>query len=195
MMRWLTVMVLCASLISGIAGCAKDPFSLRDPEPPSGEGGTYDTPVDPLLVASNLRFAMIEQNSANYDRTYAEMMEFSFDFLLVDRPGIGNTWGSADESRIVRNLFDGADSVAVTWTETAGQPDQFPDDSTAVLYRTYTIAVVTTDDGEAVTNTYEGDLVFHMARNTLDLWWIVRWEDRHLGEDQPAWCDLKSRYL
>ena len=66
-----------------MTGCAKDPFSLRGAENPIDEGGTYITPVDPLIAAENLRFAMVERNIGHYVQTYADSLVYLFDFLLV----------------------------------------------------------------------------------------------------------------
>jgi len=186
---WLAVL-----LMSVLGGCAKDPFSLRGAENPKDEGGTYITPVDPLIAADNLRFAMVEQNIGHYVLTCADSLVVQFDFLLVDRPDPVHGWGAPEESRIARNLFDAADSITLAWSQTPERIDRF-DDSTAVLYRTYSLTTYTTVAGASAAEEFAGQLVLLLARNSLDLWWIVRWEDIHLGADQQSWSDLKSRYL
>jgi hypothetical protein len=177
-----------------MAGCAKDPFSVQDAENPKDEGGTYVTPVDPLIAADNLRFAMVERNVGHYVQTYADSLVFLFDFLLVDRPGPLNRWGAPDESRIAHNLFDAADSITLTWSQTTDRVDHF-EDSTTVLYRTYTLTTFTPEAGSLAAEVFTGEMVLHLARNSLDLWWIVRWEDIHMGAGQLSWADLKSRYM
>lgn len=177
-----------------LLGCAKDPFSLRNAEDPKDEGGTYVTPVDPLIVADNLRFAMIERNIGHYVQTYADSLAYVFDFLLVDRPDPVSGWGATEESRIAQNLFEAADSVVLSWSQTTDRIDRF-EDSTAVLYRTYTLTTFAPDGDSTLTETFAGEMVLYIVRNTLDLWWIVRWEDVHTAADRLAWSDLKSRYL
>ncbi len=175
-------------------GCAKDPFSVRGAQKPKDEGGTYVTPVDPLIVADNLRSAMVERNIGHYVQTYADSLVYLFDFLLVDRPDPLSGWGATEESRIAQNLFETADSVALTWTQTTDRVDRF-EDSTAVLYRTYTLTTFAPVGDAQAAEEFTGELVLHLARNALDLWWIVRWEDVHTSADQLSWSDLKSRYL
>jgi hypothetical protein len=175
-------------------GCAKDPFSLRGAEDPKDEGGTYHTPVDPLIAADNLRFAMAERNIGHYVQTYADSLVCLFDFLLVDRPGQVSGWGATEESRLARNLFDATDSIALSWSQTPGRVDRF-DDTTAVLYRTYTLIVLTPHADTLAAEEFTGEMVLRLGRNSLDLWWIIRWEDVHLGAQQQTWSDLKSRYL
>jgi len=183
-------LLLCLLLL----GCAKDPFSVRGAEKPKDEGGTYVTPVDPLIVADNLRFAMIERNIGHYVQIYADSMSYIFDFLLVDRPDPVSGWGATEESRIARNLFETADSITLTWTQTTDRVDRF-EDSTAVLYRTYTLTTFTPDADSLASEEFSGEMILHLARNSLDLWWIVRWEDVHANASQLSWADLKSRYL
>ena len=190
----LYTLYLVVLLVSLPVGCAKDPFSLRDAENPKDEGGTYITPVDPMIAAENLRFAVVERNIGHYVQTYADSLVYLFDFLLVDRPDPVHGWGASEESRIARNVFDAADSVSLVWSQTPERTDRF-DDSTAVLYRTYSLATFTVVTDTLATEEFAGELILYLARNSLDLWWIVRWEDVHLDADQQSWSDLKSRYL
>ncbi|GAB4314282.1 MAG: hypothetical protein Kow0074_01180 [Candidatus Zixiibacteriota bacterium] len=185
------VVFLCALCV--VAGCAKDPFSTRQPEDPVGAKGTYITPIDPLIGLENLRYAMIEQNIGHYRQTYSESLVFTFDFLLVDRPDSASGWDSIEEDRIVGNLLADADSIALVWDLTEGRSDRF-DDSTAYLYRTYDITVDRDSAGVVVSRAYQGEFIIRMARNALDLWSIVAWEDLHLSATQPSWADLKSSY-
>lgn len=177
-----------------LIGCAKDPFSVRGAQNPKDMGGTYVTPVDPLIVADNLRFAMAERNIGHYVQTYADSLVYLFDFLLVDRPDPLSGWGATEESRIAQNLFETADSVTLSLSQTTDRIDRF-DDSAAVLYRTYTLTTFTRDADSLKSEEFAGELVLHLARNSLDLWWIVRWEDVHKSANQLSWSDLKSRYL
>lgn len=190
-LRFSIVIFLVALCV--MAGCAKDPFSTRQAEDPVGEKGTYITPIDPLIGLENLRYAMIEQNIGHYRQTYSETLAFTFDFLLVDRPDSASGWDAIEENRIAGNLLADADSIALVWDLTEGRSDRF-DDSTAFLYRTYDIAVVRDSGGTAVTNVYQGEFIVRMARDALDLWSIVAWEDLHLSATQPSWADLKSSY-
>jgi len=167
---------------------------VRGAENPKDEGGTYVTPVDALIALDNLRYAMIERNIGHYVQTYADSLAYVFDFLLVDRPDPVSGWGAPEESRIAQNLFDAADSIALSWTQTTDRVDRF-EDSTAILYRTYTLTTFTPDADTLVAEQFTGEMILHLARNTLDLWWIGRWEDVHSNSEQLSWADLKSRYL
>lgn len=176
-----------------ILGCAKNPFSVRAGEDPIDEEGTFITPVDPLIAIENLRFAMIERNLGHYLQTHADTLRFTFDFLLVSRPDSVSSWDGSEEDRIMGNMFSTVDSIALDWRVTPGRVDRF-EDSTATLYRSYDIDVVTHDVDSTATRHYAGEMVVSMGRNALDLWWIVRWEDLHVGADIESWADLKSSY-
>ncbi len=188
--RTTLITILIVALL--VAGCSKNPFSLRDPEDPLVEEGTYVTPVDPNIALENLRFAMVERNLGHYVQVFSDSLEFTFDYLLTDQPGEQRGWRMNEDARIASRMFDGIDTIQLIWSLTPGRADQF-DDSTAVMYRTYTLTIAS---AEAVggTEAFEGEMIVRLERNTLELWWIVRWEDSHLTADSPSWADLKSRY-
>lgn len=173
-----------------LPGCTKSPFSLRDAEDPIVEEGTYITPVDPDIALENLRYAMIERNLGNYKETFSDSFVFAYDYLLQGQPGDDRQWDLAEDLRIAASVFDGVDTVRLRWSLTPGRTDQ-TEDSTAVLYRTYTLTTITPDTAK---EEFTGEMIVYLARNTLDLWWIVRWEDSHLTAESPSWADLKSRY-
>lgn len=185
--------LLSIIVVLTVAGCAKSPFSTRPAEDPVGGKGTYITPIDPLIALDNLRYAMIEQNLGHYIQTYADSFTFTFDFLLADRPDTASGWGASEESRIAGNLLGVEDSITLDWGQTEGRSDLF-EDSTAFLYRTYAIELVRDSADIEITDTYQGELIIRMRRNTLDLWSIVHWEDRHISADVSSWADLKSTY-
>jgi len=192
-MTKLRAIVVLGLLGALIIGCAKNPFSVRAGEDPIDEEGTFITPVDPLIAIENLRYAMIERNLGHYLQTHADTLRFSFDFLLVSRPDSVSSWDGTEENRIMGNMLSTVDSIALDWRVTPGRVDRF-EDSTATLYRSYEIDVVTPDADSTVIKHYEGEMVVSMGRNALDLWWIARWEDLHIAADIESWADLKSSY-
>ncbi len=175
-------------------GCAKDPFSTRHPNRPTGEQGTYKTPVDPqIALDTNLYYAMIERNAGHYSQSLADTFVYSFDFVLSGPPDSALQWDRSEEDRIVRNLFAGVSAINVTWAPTSGRSDRY-EDSVATLYRTYVIDASIIMPTDTTLTEYKGDMAVLLARNSQGLWWIVRWEDLHTGDGSAAWADLKSRF-
>ena len=175
-------------------GCAKDPFSTRRPDRPTGEQGTYRTPVDPqIALDTNLYFAMVERSATHYSLTLADSVVYTFDYLMSGPADSASSWGKAEEDRLVRNLFAGTSTIALAWAPTPGRSDRY-EDTLATLYRTYDITASITGQDSTRSYDYKGEMTVHLARNSLDLWWIVRWEDLHVGESIPSWADLKSRF-
>jgi hypothetical protein len=175
-------------------GCAKDPFSTRRPSRPTGEQGTYRTPVDPqIALDTNLYYAMVERNAGHYVQTLADSLVCVFDYVLTGPPDSAQGWGRIEEDRIARNLFAGTSAVAVAWWPTTGRSDRY-EDTLATLYRTYEITASIVEQGGAKPYDFRGEMVVQLARNQQDLWWIVRWEDLHGGDGTPSWTDLKSRF-
>jgi hypothetical protein len=175
-------------------GCAKDPFSTRHPDRPTGEQGTYRTPVDPqVALDTNLYFAMVERSATHYSLTLADSVVYTFDYLMSGPADPASSWGKVEEDRLVRNLFAGTSTITVAWEPTPGRSDRY-EDTLATLYRTYEITALIRGQDSARSYDYKGEMIVHLARNSLDLWWIVRWEDLHAGENIPSWADLKSRF-
>jgi hypothetical protein len=175
-------------------GCAKDPFSTRPPSRPTGEQGTYRTPVDPqIALDTNLYYAMVERNASHYPLTLADSLVYVFDYLLTGPPDSALTWGKLEEDRIARNLFAGTTAISVAWWPTPGRSDRY-EDTLTTLYRTYEITASILEQEGTKSYDFKGEMVVQLARNPQDLWWIVRWEDLHKGDGAPSWADLKSRF-
>ena len=175
-------------------GCAKDPFSTRRPDQPTGEQGTYRTPVDPqVALDTNLYYAMVERNVSHYPLTLADSLVYVFDYVLTGPPDSALTWGKVEEDRIARNLFAGTTAISLAWWPTPGRNDRF-EDTLATLYRTYEITASVLEQDGTKSSDFKGAMIVQLARNPQDLWWIVRWEDQHKGDGTPSWADLKSRF-
>ena len=82
----LRFLLLCAL----VAGC--DLFNARDPEPPAGNQGTWETPQQPRDVLTNLGVALFEKNAANYMRSFdSDSFKFFADpTVLQQQPSIAN---------------------------------------------------------------------------------------------------------
>lgn len=186
-------LMIAAALAGALCGCAKNPFSLRDARDPIVGEGTYVTPVDPGIALDNLRFAVIERNIGHYLQVFSDSLSYTFDFLISDRPDSARGWGFSEETRIARNLFGSAGNISLLWSLTPGRID-LHSDSTAVFYRTYTLDAVVMDADTLATLECTGDLILYLERNSLDLWWVQRWEDYHASAVQLSWADLKSRF-
>lgn len=195
-MNWRISRILGALIImAGLAAsCAKDPFSTRRPNRPTGEQGTYKTPVDPqIALDTNLYYAMIERNAGHYSQTLADTFIYTFDFVLIGPPDSALRWDRIEEDRIARNLFAGVTALDLTWAPTAGRSDRL-EDSIATLYRSYVIDASMSSPGDSTVSVFKGDLTVLLSRNSQGLWWIVRWDDLHLEDGSPSWADLKSRF-
>jgi hypothetical protein len=179
-----------ALLILLAAGCTKNPFSTRNSEDPLAIGGTYTDPVTPAIAIENLYYACNEQNIGNFSRTLADQFVFTFDFLASGVPGELTQWPSAQEIQISERMFRSLEKLQLSWSPS--QVD-IEDDTSAVMYRNYSIMAITADDPPETTF-YAGEAILHVRVNESSRWLIQRWEDRHLTDQPYSWADLKAGY-
>ena len=189
LMRFALVFVV---LPAALAGCSKDPFSLRASEDPRTPGGTYTDPISADIAVENIFYAYNEQNFGNFARTLADSFTFTFDFLKDGQPGHLVQWPAVEESRIADNIFRGLAGLKLTWNSSSTHYD-IETDTTAVFYRTYEITTVTRDSIPDTT-LYGGESIFYLSVTESARWLIDRWDDRHLTGHEYSWADLKSRY-
>jgi hypothetical protein len=99
MMR-VTVTLLCVLLV----GC--ELFQTRDPEEPEGARGSWEVPISPEDVLTNLSLAMFERNAANYMRAFPQdSFTFSADPIVVQQqPGMA-VWERANEQAHINSLL------------------------------------------------------------------------------------------
>jgi len=182
--------LVAISLVLMIGGCAKDPFSTRNSEPPQAIGGTYTDPVSPDIAIENLFYACNERNIGNFSRTLGDPYVFAFDFLESGTPGELTQWPAAEEIQVNEKMFRALGKLELNWS--ASQVD-LEDDTSAVIYRNYTIVAVAAADPPDTTN-YAGEAILYLRVNESSRWLIERWEDRHLAGQPRSWADLKARY-
>jgi hypothetical protein len=194
-------LVLGTALVAVAFSCVKNPFSTRDTEPPQGQIGTWETPQSPDVVIRNLLFAYNEMVIINYERCFSDSFAFSAPEDSIDaanggRPDLFSDWGKAIEVGTATNIFatfSGADSLSLFLNFAPSSPDLI-EDSTAILYRNYTLRILSGHGGSVDTLIAGGTATFHLMQEQLN-WWTIRWwEDKPIQAGIYDWGDFKAEY-
>jgi len=191
-----TMALIIAVLL--LAGCA-NPFSSRDSQPPTTGAGTFIQPVSPQIVLINLQKSYEELIVANFARCLDSNFLYHYDFAESQTSDSDTAWLFSEELRITESIFniflsDSTLSLGLNLQTLINQQDESYGDS-AVLYRTYTLSIITEHDNQtADTVHYVGTSTFTMLENQQGLWNIKTWEDHHQATDNLSWADYKNGF-
>lgn len=178
-----------------IAGCAKNPFSTRDSEDPTGKVGTFIPPTAPQIVLENLRFSYSELVIGNFVQCLDSGFIFRFDFLQT-LPG-DTTWDYAQEVNLTTKIFgefsakNNERRISIQFTLQTDQPDLILD-TTATLIRSYVVTIA--DTLGTVEQNFQGIARFDLVESAFNFWSLRRWEDLHLDLGVSSWAEFKNAY-
>ncbi|MCB9391481.1 MAG: hypothetical protein H6506_02380 [Calditrichaeota bacterium] len=170
-------------------GC--DLFSTRSPEPPDGARGSWEVPLTPTDVLTNISVALFERNASNYLRSFqADSFMFEADpQVLLQQPSIADWDYAREQSHINSLLSEGVlprDSIIfVVFSAT----DQTLLGDTAQVTTRYDLTAQVALSGAP--GPLAGEAVFSMRVGSQGYWEIVRWSDRRT-EELASWSDLKA---
>lgn len=187
-----------------LSGCAKNPFSTRDSEQPYGAAGTWETPQSPDVTLNNLLYAYNEMVAiSNYELCFSDSFSFSSPEDSIDAVNNGRgdlfaNWDKSVEIQTALNIFatfSGADTLGLFLTMApASQYTDIVEDTTAVMYRSYTLTLITTHPLSADTTVAEWLATFHLRQEQLNWWTITWWGDIPALPGQTDWGDIKAEY-
>ncbi|HEQ99045.1 MAG TPA: hypothetical protein ENO22_06870 [candidate division Zixibacteria bacterium] len=186
------------TLILIFIACAS-PFDSRESELPTNDRGTFIQPVSPQVVLFNLENSFKELIITNFMQSLDSNFFFLYDFVTGSPPEGDSGWAHSEELRLTELIFNNfqADSgaeIILSLTPLQNQADQSYD-TTAVLYRSYSLQAVKTGSGGQIDTTeYLGTSIFTMVENNQGLWSLLTWEDRHQSTNIPSWADFKNGY-
>lgn len=183
--------------------CAKDPFSTRDTENPYGSAGTWDTPQSPEVAIRNLLYSYNELIISNYQLCFSDSFSFSSPEDSIDAVNNGRgdlfaDWDKTVEINTTADIFatvstDDSLDMYLSLLTSIDYPD-LVEDTSAVMYRTYSLTLIKTTGGATDTTTAEGLATFHLRQELLNWWTIVWWGDIPAVSGQTDWGDIKAEY-
>ena len=197
------ITILCAIIIVSLFSCAKNPFSTRGTVDPYGSAGTWDTPQSPEVTLNNLLFAYNELIISNYQLCFSDSFSFSSPEDSIDAVNDGRghlfaEWNKTVEINTTADIFSTVsadDSLDMYLSLLAsGEYPDLVDDTTAVMFRTYSLILINSSQTGVDTTTAVGLATFHLRQEFLNWWTITWWEDIPAVAGQTDWGDIKAEY-
>ncbi len=182
-----------------LGGACTNPFSLRSPESPLLNSGQkiLNLQNDPDSLLKKMQIAFEERNSTYYLETLSSMETTGKAFLFVPEKSESyrfNGWNRNEEANYFFNLMNQPQLKSVSlnfydadgWRQYAGSVD------TLTISVSYRIIVKKITESR----TFVGRSAFTVIRNSLSQWYIWRWEDFKLTDNQQegTWSTLKANY-
>jgi len=189
--------------ISGvILCCCKNPFKIRSSPQPSGPRGTFYPPTTPETVIQNLSYAYNEKIIDNYLLCLSDSFTFSapedsLEAIANNRPELFWNWNLSVERNVtfaIFNLYTSSSKRAVLILEKDPEQPDVKGDTTAILYRNYTLYLYDFNLDEPLIGTAQGISTFYLRESSYDHWNIYFWEDRPLLSGEEDWADFKAQF-
>lgn len=172
-----------------VVGC--ELFQTRDPEDPMGARGSWEVPISPEDVLTNLSLALFERNAANYLRSFTQdsFAFFADPAVVQQQPGLAR-WDYGNEESHINSLFgegvlprDSAVFVVFSAIEQSLLND------TATVTARYELTAQIAIAGAP--GEMAGEAQFSMAIGDQGYWEIRTWSDRRT-EELVSWSELKA---
>ncbi|MFC1728694.1 hypothetical protein ACFL6I_00020 [candidate division KSB1 bacterium] len=179
-----------------LSTCA-NPFSTREPEPPSNAQAAWIQPVSPEIVFDNFEAAIREKNVENYLRCFGASESVRAGFRFVPELSIANNyqdlfvdWNITRERNYINNLFTllPSDSVS-SLILTPVTESQFGDSVRAA--KDYDLFIAHTKT--SVNRQLIGRMDVTLRKGADALWYISYWADFKTGEFH-VWSKLKAEF-
>ena len=176
-------------------GC--DIFNTRSAEPPNQPRSSYQQPVTPDILISNLVSSLEDKNVENYlaclsDSSFTHRV-FVFSpssAALSQFPSLSDNWGRKNEEQYFNNMISKvSDNVQITLS--LSNVSISPLGDSLIYSASYSLSVPNNDAN--IPNNYQGDLKFSMIRDSRATWSIYNWQDTK-SSDLPSWSELKGRF-
>ena len=180
---------LFAAVVLSTFGC--ELFNTRDPEDPAGARGSWEVPLAPEDVLTNLSLALFERNASNYMRSFAEdSFAFLADPTVVQQQPSLALWNYGNEEAHINSLFgEGVlpqDSVACVVISAIEQTLLGDTANFTAHYDVTAQVAIAGAPGQMA-----GEAQFSMIVGNQGYWEIRTWSDRRT-EELASWSELKA---
>lgn len=188
-------------LIIGIclifAASCKNPFSTREPEPPSTNQTSWIQPVSYELLLENFKDAIRERNIDNYIKCFGSNDQERSRFIFVPELSIANnyqglftTWSISAERNYINHIFNQTPTDSVS-SLILFDVTEFLDIDSVRVTKDYELLFAHTNQPAPRLTSGRMDLTIKKGPNSL--WYITYWADYKTG-DAPVWSVLKAEF-
>jgi hypothetical protein len=191
--RILPVNVSRALLVLGmltVTSCSL--FSVRTPEDPESDGGTFIQPDTPEQVIENIRAAISELNALSYRRSFSESFVFHPTASAIAREPIFLNWTRAQEEQYFTAMVSAATQNGKHVLVLNDQSYTILNEKRVVLDATYVLTI--SHRRVDVPTEVQGRLQWLVLQGPTGLWELTEWTDQELGST-PSWSDLKAAFV
>lgn len=177
---------MCAFLVSG--GC--DLFQTRDPEQPTQNTSTFETPTTYDIVLRNLTYAISENNAENYMRCFVDTALRPYVFEPSPEEAVNFTqWNLEAERRYFQNMGSTLNGTMSLIDSISNKNISPGPPASAVFYMNYFLYVPHPDS--RAPRSVRGNMELYMVEDSLHRWSIYRWVDKKTAADS-TWSYLKA---
>lgn len=176
----------------------KNPFAIREAEPPTGGRTPWIPPTSPTLVLANLRNAIAGKSVDNYLRCLSDGSSGRRPFVFIPdhgvaslNPGFFDRWGIVSEENYLRQLFAVVPQDSLHRLELELLSENFFPDS-AVVVENYVLTMHHTLRDPSYPRQAQGQAEFRLLLDQQSgYWYIWRWHDSGTGQ-APSWSTFKA---
>lgn len=167
-------------VIIGFSACS-NPFETRTPTPPNEDPFTWEQPVSPQIVLTNLKHAYEGRHLENYQQCLDTTFIFEADPFERDGP-LGNlytNWTFEVEQDVTQAIFEAIEAGGISLFFSR-LPDRDDDISgrTAILYRMYALELTPPQPNPPFETSAQGIAIFTLIEDDAGFWKIQYWQDQ-----------------
>jgi len=177
-----------------------NPFSVRDAEPPDilNNSDTYERPTLSETVLTNLRYALTQKNSTNYEKCFVDennSSNFVYKFLHDQRieGSLFNDWSLTDEIQYFSNInkSDTLKSINLSFSDSLKFRPVLTHPDSVLTNFNYDLLLVFKESSFL----YKGQSTIKLVKDNNSLWAIYFWEDRPTIDNyENSWSKLKLKF-
>jgi hypothetical protein len=193
-MNRLFLHIFIAAAAFSFSSC--DLFETRSAEPPNQARSSYEQPVEPETVLSNLVNSFTDLNVSNYSACFTNYSYSGKNFIFIPSAGASlqypeliNSWNINSEEQYFKNLVTRIpEDARITLTLSNDNYNLLGD--SAIVTATYTLTVPQYENN--IPANYSGEMRISLIRDSRSLWSIYYWQDIK-KDDVASWSELKGR--
>jgi hypothetical protein len=178
----------CSLAVLIFAGC--DLFQTRDPQPPTQNISTFETPTSQDIVVRNLQYAVTENNVQNYLRCFVDTNYRPYVYEpSADVQSSFIQWNLESERRYFQNIGATLNGVA-SLSDSITAKNIFPGPPQSAAWFMNYVLYVPHQDARAP-KLVRGSMELDMIEDSLHRWSINRWVDKKTTADS-TWSYLRA---
>ena len=173
------------------------------PAKSSGRAVTWYPPTTPETVVDlNLKNAYNEKIIDNYILCFSDSFIFSapedsLEAIADNRPELFWNWDLSVERNVTFAIFNlytsGSKRSVLIMNKDPDQSDVI-EDTTAILYRNYTLYLYDYSLEEPLIGVAQGISTFYLRESSYEYWNIYFWVDRPIVSGEEDWADFKAQF-